>query len=52
MQNLFISCKKEHINNLTVFFKHKFDTLVNNGTITQKQEESIIKSLITSKHSS
>ncbi|MBP2032206.1 competence protein ComGC [Clostridium algifaecis] len=50
VQNSFIACRKEHINNLTVFFKHKFDTLVNNGTITQKQEDAIIKSLITFKH--
>ncbi|MHC6178805.1 hypothetical protein ACYUJ6_02940 [Clostridium sp. JNZ X4-2] len=52
VQNLLISCRKEHIDNLTVFFKHKFDTLVSNGTITQKQEEAIIKSLTTFKHTS
>ncbi|MCD2347573.1 hypothetical protein [Clostridium guangxiense] len=52
VQNLFDSCKKERISNLNVLFKRKFDVLVNNGTITQKQEEAIIRGLLNSKYNS
>ncbi|MFL0194277.1 hypothetical protein ACJDU8_01600 [Clostridium sp. WILCCON 0269] len=52
VENLFRSCRKEHIENVNAFFKQKFDTLVKNGTITQKQEEAMIKSLMPFKHNS
>lgn len=52
VENLFHSYRKEHIDNLNAFFKRKFDPLVSNRTITQKQEDAIIKSLMPFKHNS
>jgi polyhydroxyalkanoate synthesis regulator phasin len=52
VQNLLISCRKEHISNMTEFFRNRLDALVKKGTITQKQEESIIKDLTAFRHAS